>query len=388
MSTNKKCACIGRSTGDVSRRQLLQAGLAAAAIAVGTSEDLFGQNQAESRSRNAQAFRATGARAIDIHAHYYPQSFLDLIADEGKRFKAEYRMTAEGFYLSAPAETIGPLPTKIIDLKQRLADMDAQGVSMQAISLTTPMVSWADADLSLKLARTWNDAASEAHKAYPTRLVALMILPMLDPDRAIDELNRAAKLPGMRGVYMGTNVNNRDLDDPLFEQIFAKIEQLSLPVFLHPLQTVGGERTKPWYLSNLLGNPFDAAIAACHLIFGGVLDRHPKLQICLPHGGGALPMLIGRIDHGAQVRAEIKPLRLPQPPSAYMQRFTYDTIVHSKPVMEFLIREVGAERILLGSDYCFDMGYDRPVEFLEQINISSAKRKMILSENAAKLLKI
>jgi aminocarboxymuconate-semialdehyde decarboxylase len=387
MSTNKKCASIGRSTGDVSRRQLLQAGLAAAAIAVGTSE-VFGQNQAESRSRNAQALRATGARAIDIHAHYYPQSFLDLIADEGKRFKAEYRMTAEGFYLSAPAGTIGPLPTKIIDLKQRLADMDAQGVSMQAISLTTPMVSWADADLSLKLARTWNDAASEAHKAYPTRLVALMILPMLDPDRAIDELNRAAKLPGMRGVYMGTNVNNRDLDDPLFEQIFAKIEQLSVPVFLHPLQTVGGERTKPWYLSNLLGNPFDAAIAACHLIFGGVLDRHPKLQICLPHGGGALPMLIGRIDHGAQVRAEIKLLHLPQPPSAYMRRFTYDTIVHSKPVMEFLIREVGAERILLGSDYCFDMGYDRPVEFLEQINISSAKRKMILSENAAKLLKL
>jgi len=99
-------------------------------------------------------------------------------------------------------------------------------------------------------------------------------------------------------------------------------------------------------------------------------------------------MLIGRADHGAQVRTEIKSLRLPQQPSAYMQRFTYDTIVHSKPVMEFLIQEVGAERIMLGSDYCFDMGYERPVEFLEQINISSAKRKMILGENAAKLLKL
>jgi len=389
MSTQKKCGCTNGSTGDVSRRQILQAGLAAAAtFAAGAPGDLVAQNQAESKSRNKQALRATGARAIDIHAHYYPQSFLDLIAEEGKRFKAEYRMTADGFYLSSPAGSIGPLPTKIIDLKQRMADMDAQGVSMQAISLTTPMVSWADADLSLKLSRTWNDAASEAHKAYPTRLVALMILPMLDPDRAIDELNRAAKLPGMRGVYMGTNINNRDLDDPLFEPIFAKIEQVGLPVFLHPLQTVGGERTKPWYLSNLLGNPFDAAIAGCHLIFGGVLDRHPKLQISLPHGGGALPMLIGRADHGAQVRAEIKQLHLPQPPSAYMQRFTYDTIVHSKPVMEFLIQEVGAERIMLGSDYCFDMGYERPVEFLEQITIGSPKRKMILGENAAKLLKL
>jgi len=385
MNAPKKCGC-----GDaISRRQMLKAGFAAAAtVAAATPGDLLAQNPAESKARTKQALGAAGARPIDTHAHYYPQSFLDLIAGEGKRFKADYRMTGEGFYVNSPAGTIGPLPTKIIDLKQRLADMDEQGVSIQALSLTTPMVNWADADFSLKLSRTWNDAASEAHNAYPDRLAALMILPMLDPDRAIDELNRAAKLPGMSGVYVGTNVNNRDLDDPLFEPILAKIEQLNLPVFLHPLQTVGGERTKPWYLSNLLGNPFDAAIAACHLIFGGVLDRHPKLQICLPHGGGALPMLIGRIDHGAQVRAEIKPLRLPQPPSAYMQRFTYDTIVHSKPAMEFLIREVGAERILLGSDYCFDMGYDRPVQFLEQINLTSAQRKMILGGNAARLLKL
>jgi aminocarboxymuconate-semialdehyde decarboxylase len=389
MSAPKKRGC----EGNVSRRQILQAGLGAAVIAAGNPTGVLAagaiaQGETEGKSRAKRDASAAGLRAIDIHAHYYPQNFLDLIAEEGKRFKAEYRMAGDGFYVSAPAGTIGPLPTKFIDLKQRIADMDEQGVSMQALSLTTPMVNWADADFSLKLSRTWNDAASEAHKAYPNRLVALMILPMLDPDRAIDELNRAAKLPGMRGVYMGTNVNNRDLDDPLFERIFATIEQANLPVFLHPLQTVGGERTKPWYLSNLLGNPFDAAIAACHLIFGGVLDRHPRLQVCLPHGGGALPMLIGRIDHGAEVRAEIKSLHLPHPPSAYMQRFTYDTIVHSKPVMEFLVREVGAERILLGSDYCFDIGYDRPVRFLDQINLTSAQKKMILAGNASRMLKI
>jgi aminocarboxymuconate-semialdehyde decarboxylase len=383
-----KCGWEGRGQ-NVSRREVLEAGIAAAAaLAIGKPEELFAQSPAESKSRTKSALGAGGVRAIDTHAHYYPQSFLDLIAEEGKRFKADYRMTSEGFYISSPVGSIGPLPRKFIDLKQRLADMDEQKVSMQAISLTTPMVNWADADFSLKLSRAWNNAASEAHKSYPDRLVALMILPMLYEDQAIDELKRSAQLPGMRGVYMGTNINNRDLDDPFFEPILAKIEEANLPVFLHPLQTVGGERLRPFYLSNLLGNPFDAAIAACHLIFGGVLDRHPKLQFCLPHGGGALPMLIGRVDHGAQVRAEIKPLHLPQPPSAYMQRFTYDTIVHSRPVMEFLIREVGAERIMLGSDYCFDMGYDRPVQFLEQINLPSAQRRMILGGNAAKLLKI
>ena len=391
MSPHKKFGWTDLSTVDVSRRQILQAGLAAAVA--GTPGDLLAQNevaqnQAESKPRTKQSLSAAGVRPVDIHAHYYPQPYLDLLAEEGKPFKADYRMTGEGFYVSTPAGSVGPLPTKFIDLKQRLADMDEQGVSMQALSLSTPMVNWADADFALKLARTWNDAASDAHKAYPNRLAALMILPMLDPDRAIDELDRAGKLAGMRGVYMGTNVDNRDLDDPLFEPIFAKIEELNLPVFLHPLQTVGRERTKPFYLSNLLGNPFDTALAGCHLIFGGVLDRHPKLQVCLPHGGGALPILIGRVDHGAQVRAEIKPLHLPQRPSAYMQRFTYDTIVHSKAAMEFLIQEVGAERILLGSDYCFDMGYDQPVQFLEQIHLTSAQRKMILSGNATRVLKL
>jgi aminocarboxymuconate-semialdehyde decarboxylase len=187
---------------------------------------------------------------------------------------------------------------------------------------------------------------------------------------------------------MGTNINHRDLDDPLFEPIFARIEALDLPVFLHPLQVVGGPRTAPFYLSNLLSFPFDTAIAACHLIFGGVLDRHPKLQVTLPHGGGVLLMLIGRIDHGASVRPEIEKLQLPRPPSKYLQRFTFDTLVHSKSVMEFVIAEVGAERIMVGSDYCLDMGDERPVHFMDQVNITSAQRNMILGDNAAQMLKL
>jgi aminocarboxymuconate-semialdehyde decarboxylase len=355
---------------------------------MGESSGALAESQAQSKAETKQALRAAGARSIDIHAHYYPQSFFDVLSTDGKRFNAEFRMTGQDFSFKAPGGTGGPLSIKFIDLKQRIADMDQQGVAMQAISLSTPMNNWGDEALSHKLARVWNDGASAAHQAYPERLVAFMTLPMLYPDRAMDELNRASKLPGMRGVYMGTNIDSHDLDDPLFEKTFARIEALGLPVFLHPIQTIGGERLQPWYLSNLLGNPYDTAIAACHLIFGGVLDRHPKLQVTLPHGGGALPILIGRIDHGSRVRPEFKELHLTQPPSAYLQRFTYDTIVHSKPIMEFVIREVGVERVMLGSDYCFDMGYERPVEFLEQINLTSAQRKMVLGGNAARLLKL
>jgi len=330
----------------------------------------------------------TGVRPVDIHAHYFPQAYLDVLAQEGPRFNVEYRAAEDGFYIKTEARFQGPLPYRLVDLEKRIADMDAQGTAAQAMSLTGPMAHWGDEEVSHKLSRAWNDAASSAHLQYPARLVGLMTLPMLFPDRAIDELNRASKLPGIRGVYMGTNINHRDLDDPLFEPIFARIEALDLPVLLHPLQVVGGPRTAPFYLSNLLSFPFDTAIAACHLIFGGVLDRHPKLQVTLPHGGGVLLMLIGRIDHGASVRPEIEKLQLPRPPSRYLQRFTFDTLVHSKSVMEFVIAEVGAERIMVGSDYCLDMGDERPVHFMDQVNITSGQRKLILGDNAARMLKL
>ena len=385
MKTSEGCGCAE----EVSRRKLLKAGLsAAAAVALGPQAESLAASQADRSSAAKQAPRMARGRAIDIHAHYYPQNYLQAIAEDGKRFNCEYRMTDQGFYTKTPAGNQGPLPAKFIDLKQRIAEMDATGVTVQAISLTTPMNYWGDAEISLKLAKEWNDGASAAHLAYPTRLVTFLTLPMLYPDHAMDELNRASKLPGMRGVYLGTNIEGRDLDDPLFEPVFARIEALELPIFLHPLTTLGGNRTKPYYLSNLLGNPFETAVAASHLIFGGVLDRHPKLQVNLPHGGGALPILIGRLDHGYKVRPEFDHTKMPLPPSAYLQRFTYDTIVHSKSILEFVIGEVGAERVMIGSDYCFDMGVERPLELLEQVNISSAQRKLILGENAARLLKI
>jgi aminocarboxymuconate-semialdehyde decarboxylase len=378
MKTDLGCSCHH----GLSRRRVLQGTFSAAVGAMsGVMSDALAQPAGPAALTNG------GVRAIDIHAHYFPQAYFDLFNSEGHRFNAEFHTTEQGFFFTTPGQSSGPLPTKFIDLRQRLVDMDAQGVTVHALSLTGPMVYWPDGEFSHKLAQAWNDGAVAAHQANPDRFVVLATLPMLDADRAIDELNRVSKLPGVRGVYLGTNIDNHDLDDPLFDPILARIEALDLPVFLHPLSpVVGGKRLLPYSFPNLVGFPFDTTIAACHLIFGGVMDRYPKLQITLPHAGGVLPILIGRLDHGFKLQPQAK--RIAHAPSTYLRRFTYDTIAHSKPIMEFIISQVGVDRIMLGSDYCFEVGYDRPVEVVEDLRLSSEQRKMILGETAAKILKI
>jgi aminocarboxymuconate-semialdehyde decarboxylase len=365
-----------------SRRSVLQRGMASAAL---SAAGLMGGSAARAEQKSAAG--VGGARPIDTHAHYFPEAYLDVFNAEGRRFNAEFRKTEQGFYYKTPGQTNGPLPLNFIDLNARIADMDARGVAIHALSLTGPMVYWADAEVSHKLAKEWNDAAVAAHLKHPDRFVVLATLPMLDSERAIDELNRVSKLAGVRGIYMGTNIEGRDLDDAQFEAIFARIEELDLPVFLHPLgPPIGGKRMQPYSFTNMLAFPFDTTTAACHLIFGGVMDRHPKLKVNLPHAGGVLPTLIGRLDHGFRSVEAMK--RLAQAPSSYLRRFTYDTITHSKPVMEFVISQVGVDRIMMGSDYCFEVGVERPVQFVEQLDLSAEERRMILRGTAAQLLKI
>jgi len=327
---------------------------------------------------------------VDVHAHFFPESFIRLVEQSGASFGAGVeRSDPKGPVLVVGGSRTAALEPRYWDLDLRIRSMNRQGVAVQALSLTAPMVYWADAATGARLSAAWNDAASAAHVAHPDRFVVCAMLPMQDTARALDELERAARLPGVRGVYMGTNIGGRELSDPGFFPVFERAAALTLPVLLHPLRVIGGERLAPFYLSNFLGNPFDTAIAAAHLVFGGVLDRLPKLTVCLPHAGGALPYLHGRLRHGQGVRPETKGVAK-KPFSAYLRRFTYDTISHDAGALRYLVATVGADRVMLGTDFCFDMGYDRPLSIIsaKATGLSLKDQRRIVGDNATRMLRL
>ena len=324
----------------------------------------------------------------DTHAHYFPESYINLIREHGKRVGTTVTTDDNGvtFIQVGLHLRTGPITRLFIDLDARIKDMDRRGVGMHALSLTQPMVYWAHDELATQLCVAFNDSISAAHRAHPDRFIGFACLPFQNAQLALEELERAAKLPGVKGVYMATAVRDKELSDPSFFPVYERIAELGLPIFLHPMM-INNERLKQFYLINLCGNPFDTAIAASHLIYGGVLDAFPKLEVSLPHAGGVLPILRGRLDRGFHTRAECK--TIPRPPSEYLKRFTYDTISYNEEIMDDLIKLVGIDRILMGSDFCFDIAYEEPVKFVNGMkSLNDAQREKILWSNAARYLKL
>jgi aminocarboxymuconate-semialdehyde decarboxylase len=333
-----------------------------------------------------EIFEMNSNPSIDIHAHFYPEPYLKLLVEEGERFGIRLDRTRSKEVVVDIRGSRLSLGRAFTDLDVRIKEMKRQRVDVHVLSLTRPMVYWADGELGLKLSQAMNDALVEAHTAFPDRFLGLAVLPMQDIPSTLAELERVSKLAAIRGFYIGTNVNGKDLSDPVFLPVFHRIEALRLPIFLHPAQVIPTERFKPYFFYNLIGFPVDTALAAAHIIFSGLLDRFPRLSICLPHAGGALLSLIGRMDRGHKITEECRQMK--NKPSAYLKRFTYDTISHDSAMLLHLIRLVGSSRVMIGSDYCFAIGYERPVEVVTKLAaISRADQARILGANAARLLK-
>jgi aminocarboxymuconate-semialdehyde decarboxylase len=327
------------------------------------------------------------ARVIDAHTHWYPLEWVELVQKEGEAAGARLGRNDRGGITFNAAGIGAVFSPNYIDLDSRIKSMDETGIDAQVLSLMAPMVYWAPPAFGLKLAQTYNDACSAAHRKHPGRFVGLAMLPMQEPELALQELERAGKLPGLRGVRMATAVMGKNLDEKAFFPVYAKCEELGWPIFTHPVAPLGGERMSKHYLSNLLGNPVEIGIAGYSLILGGVLDAFPKLEVMLPRAGGNAPWGIMRLDRTVERMPQLAQAR--RPATVYLKRFYYDCIIESPEIVTDLIRLVGAERVLFGTDYPSPMRDARPTEFIQNLNeVSPADREAILGGNAARAFRL
>jgi aminocarboxymuconate-semialdehyde decarboxylase len=279
-----------------------------------------------------------------------------------------------------------PFPRGGHDIERRFKDMDAAEVDVHVLSAAPQTWLYGqEAAVGVTAAAIQNDEIARLVKEYPERFSGIATLPMQAPDKAADELRRAMRKLGLHGAMIGSNIGGKNLDDPSFEPLWAAAAELDAFMMIHPGNVAGADRLRSYYLGNLIGNPLDTTIAGACLIFGGVLERYPRLNFVMVHGGGFIPYQGGRWVHGWHVRPEPK-VHLKHSPAPYLDRFLYDTITHSRPALEFWVSSAGANRVFLGSDYPYDMGTGECVRQVRAANIAAADRDIILGGHAAKIL--
>jgi aminocarboxymuconate-semialdehyde decarboxylase len=329
-------------------------------------------------------------RVIDAHMHWYPQEFVDLMIKKGPANGAVMGEDSNGnpLVVSVPDCTqTSSMRKSMTNPDDIIRDMDNRKVDTYAMSMTNPLMYWAPPGFGLELAAAHNDACVVAHRKYPDRFYGCIILPMQDVKLAAQELERMAKHPCMRSVFIAEHILGKNLHEKEFWPIYERAEGLGLPLFLTNLYPTDPERMKDFFMINVLGNPQEAGYAATSLLYGGVLDAFPKLDVFLPHAGGTFPWLIGRLDLGIKFSGELKHMK--KPASEYLRRFHYDLITHHPQIMRNLIDLVGIDRIVTGTDFPQGMSVKQPVDFVESIpGLTHREREMILSDNPARLLKI
>jgi aminocarboxymuconate-semialdehyde decarboxylase len=325
-------------------------------------------------------------RSVDVHAHLAVPAANDLVAGSAG-FAAESAAEQAAHSpasLAANQAQLIRLGPQLTDVATRLAAMDAQGIDVQVVSPMPMHHYWADRELADKLTRIKNEAIAAHCAAAPDRLLGIGTIPLQHPGLAVSALTEAVHDFGFRGVTVSTNVNGRELADPRHDPVWARAEELGAAVLIHPWGCSLGSRLADNYLGNTVGQPVETTIALSHLIFAGTLDHFPGLKLCAVHGGGYLPTYLGRSDHAWRERPDARGCA--DLPSSYLRRIWFDSLVYTAPALEFLVATVGADKVVLGTDYPFDMGVTDPLERLDATSLSAEMRAAIRSANAWALL--
>jgi aminocarboxymuconate-semialdehyde decarboxylase len=335
--------------------------------------------------------RAGKSKVVDLHCHYLNPAVNAKTAhlDLGKYDPTT--VFADELTRETNVKQMKTRAPKLTGVTERLQDMDRMGVDIQAICPAPyQFFYWTEPDYGAELTREVNEGIAQIAADRPDRFVGMGSVPLQDSQLAIRELNHCVKKLGMRGIEICTNVNGKNLTDPSLklDKLFARAEELGVVIFMHPLGYTQADRLTHHYFNNVIGNPLDSTVAVSHLIFDGVMQRYPKLKFVVAHGGGFIAHYWARMDHAWRARPDCRTV-IKNPPSSYLEKFYFDSITFDPEMLKRLIDRFGADHVVLGTDYPYDMGEEDPLGLIAQVKkLSRADRQLIEGGNAARLLGI
>ena len=341
------------------------------------------------RQNSDKKVNYTSNKTIDAHCHLHVQEAADLVSDlfdpmQVPAFKTTNEITSKQNQQQAKDRAL-----HLTDLDQRLRDMDRQGIDMQLLIPVPFQAYYAIRNArGLKAIQIINNTLSKVSEKRPDRFISLGTLPLQDGDAAAKELERGVKELGLKGFQILGTVDGHELSDPILDPFWETAEKLNTLIFLHPNGYPQGDRLKNHYFNNVIGNPLDTTVALHHLIFDGTLEKFKNLKILVSHGGGYLPAYSGRIDHAWGARPDCR-LKIKSPPTSYLKKLYFDTIVFTYEQLDYLVSMFGSDHIVMGTDYPYDMAEDDPIgHVLGSTSLSEQDIKNITGENASKLLKL
>jgi len=322
---------------------------------------------------------------LDLHTHYYPEIFFQMIRDTPSEFSFAKDPTGRTIITHRGARFFG-VTAPMSDPNKRLEDMDRVGIDVEVISLSTPNIFFADETRQPEIARTLNDAYAELIAKHPNRFKGFASIPMDAPDAALDELHRAIDDLKLNGVVLLSNIRGRALTSPAYRPFFEEANRMNLCIFLHPMLPANPEPYTEYVLGPLVGFPFDTTLAVARMCFDGLLRELPNIRWVIGHLGGAIPYLMERLDSGYHDFAECR-VNIDQRPSTYLKRLYYDTVTFSSYNLRMARDLVGVDHMVMGSDYPHLLGsIERSVSSIQDLGIPEYEKEKIFSETALSIL--